>query len=358
MSSEIASDMSALGESYDKVKGDEEHILLLPGDRQLAYAHNGPSKSQTVILFFTGIMSVGTAANVSEPCREIQAHWISPTLPGMGNTSTRDLSVPYHVSLARDMNALLNHLYPTADFDTLYVAGGSYGTVPAQMLYGAPYDLFPFGRKIAACLLLSGFSPLKHHVGYAKKVNWHNWFSIGPPTRVVPFHLLQRLFKVAIGSKLHSLDGAREFLKQTLFNDMDIEEKQIFHEWLAKNESTESQFIDRMARSTIRCCTNWDGFMEVSDVIHSDWGFDPRTLDAEHASKPILVVGSKSDYMGGGTNDWLVANYESATLKLVPGGHISSLFFMDEIWKELITMAHCQVNKRVTILDSRGNGLQ
>ncbi|KAL7922895.1 Alpha/Beta hydrolase protein [Trichoderma austrokoningii] len=284
-------------------------------------------------------MSVGIAANVPDSCRDIQAHWISPTLPGMGNTSTRDLSVPYHVSLARDMTALLNHFYPTADFDLLYLAGGSYGTVQAQMLYGAPYDLFPPGRKIAGCLLLSGFSPLKHHIGYASKVNWHNWFSIGPPTRVIPFRLLQRLFKTAIGSKLQTLDGARAFLRQTIFNTMDVDEKQLFCGWLAKNKLTEAEFIDRMARGTIKCCKNWDGFMEVSDIIHSDWGFDPRTLDAEHASKRMLVVGSTSDYIGGGTNDWLVDSYKSAALKLLPGSHISSLFYMDELWEELFTMA-------------------
>lgn len=328
------------GSHYDKVKGDEEHVLSLPGDRQLAYAHSGPPNSRTIVLFFTGIMSVGTAANVPESCRELEAHWISPTLPGMGNTSTRDHSVPYHVSLAKDICALLDYFYPTGDFDSLYIAGGSYGTVQAQMLYGAPYDLFPFGRKIVGCLLLNGFSPLKYHVGYAKKLNWQNWFSIGPPTRFLPFHLLQHLFKIAIGSKLKSLDGAKTFLKQTLFDIMDDEEKQLFHEWLQENELTDSMFIDRMAWGIVKCCQNWDGFMEVSDIIHSDWGFDPRTLDTDHASKVMLVVGSKNDHIGGSTNDWLVANYESAKFKLLPGGHISSLFFMNELWKELIADAH------------------
>ncbi|KAL7947107.1 Alpha/Beta hydrolase protein [Trichoderma barbatum] len=332
----MASEAPSVHQPYDEIKGDEEHMLLLTGGRQLAYAHNGPSTSRTVIIFFSGIMSVGTAANVPEPCRELQAHWISPTLPGMGNTSTRDHSVPYHVSLASDINALLNHLYPTTDFDTLYVAGGSYGTVQAQMLYGAPYDLFPFGRKIAGCLLLSGFSPLKYHIGYAKKLNWHNWVSIGPPTRTIPFRFLQHMFKIAIGSKLKSVDGATQFLKQTLFDNMDNEEKQIFHEWLQKNTFAEHTVIERMARGTVKCCNNWDGFMEVSDIIHSDWGFDPRALDAEHSSKPVLVVGSKNDHIGGGTNDWLVSNYKCAKLKLLPGGHISSLFFMDELWEEMI----------------------
>ena len=78
----------------------------------------------------------------------------------------------------------------------------------------------------------------------------------------------------------------------------------------------------------------------MSDTIHSDWGFDPRTLDEEHSTKPVLVVGSKNDHIGGSTNDWLVANYKSAIkLKLLPGGHISSLFIMDELWRDLIEAA-------------------
>ena len=106
-------------DDYDKAKGEEEHILPLPGNRQLAYAHSGPAASRTVVLFFTGLMSVGTAPNVPAPCRELGVHWIAPTLPGMGNTSTRDKKVPCYVSLAQDTAALLSHLYPTDAFDTL-----------------------------------------------------------------------------------------------------------------------------------------------------------------------------------------------------------------------------------------------
>ncbi|PTB64980.1 alpha/beta-hydrolase [Trichoderma citrinoviride] len=276
---------------------------------RIAYAHNGPPTSRTVIIFFVGIMGLGTAANVSEPCRELQAHWIAPTLPGMGRSGTRDCSVPYYVNLANDINVLLNHLSPTGDFDALYFSGGSYGTVPAQMLYGAPYDLFPSGRKIAGMLLLNGLSPLRHHAGYATTLRWNNWVSIGPPTRIIPFRLLQRLFKAVIGYKLRSVEGAKQFLKATVFDKMDDGEKQL-------DEHT------------------------VSDTIHSDWGFDPRTLDEEHSTKPVLVVGSKNDHIGGSTNDWLVANYKSAIkLKLLPGGHISSLFIMDELWRDLIEAA-------------------
>lgn len=108
----------AANDPYDSTLGEEEHILPLSNNRQLAYAHNGPATSRTVIIFFPGLFGVGSAPRVFESCRELQAHFIAPTLPGMGKTSTRDKSVPYHVSLAKDISALLSHLYPTDAFDT------------------------------------------------------------------------------------------------------------------------------------------------------------------------------------------------------------------------------------------------
>lgn len=327
----------AVDSQYEKKAGETEHILSLPDGRQLAYAHSGPKYSRTIVIFFTGLFSVGSAPRVPEPCRELGAHWIAPTLPGMGNSSTRDTSVPYQICLTKDITALIHHFYPKDDFDTIYIAGGSYGTVPAQMLYGASYHLFPAGRKIAGCLLVAGFSPLRYHEGYAKTLSWQNWFSFGPPTQFMPFHSLQWLFRAAIGPKLKSLDGTRDFLHQTLINKMDEEEKSTLKDWLERNCLTENEFVDQMAKGTMKCCLNWDGFMEVSDIIHSDWGFDPRLLDDEHASKPMLIVGSKSDQIGGSTNSWLVKNYQSASLKSIPGGHISSIFYMDELWRQLIS---------------------
>lgn len=323
---------------YDKVAGEKEHILILPDGRQLAYAHNGPTNSRTVVIFFTGLFSVGTAPRIPEPCRELGVHWISPTLSGMGNSSTRDTSIPYHITLAKDITALLDHFYPTGDFDTLYIAGGSYGTVPTQMIYGASYDLFPAGRKIAGCLLIAGFSPLRHHKGYAKTLSWQNWLSFGPPTQLMPFHSLQWLFRAVIGSKLKSLERTRDFLNQTLVNKMDDEERSKMKIWLQENDLSEDEFVDQMAKGSMKCCRNWDGFMEVSDIIHSDWGFNPRLLDDEHASKPVLVVGSEGDQIGGSANTWLVENYRSAALKSIPGGHISALFYLDELWRDLLNM--------------------
>jgi pimeloyl-ACP methyl ester carboxylesterase len=321
---------------YSAAKGSEEHILELPGGRQLAYAHNGPSQSRTIVIFFSGIMSVGTAYNVPEPCRKLGVHWIAPTLAGNGNTSTRDSKIPYHVGLAQDICALLSHLYPSNAYDEMYVAGGSYGTVQAQMLYGAPYDLFPPGRKIVGCVVLAGFSPFKYHRDHARSLSWTNWFSVGPPTQLVPFRLLQRAFSTAIASKVKTEDGAKEFLRQTLFDMMDEDEGVVYAEWLRRKGMVEDEFVGRMARGVVTCCKNWDGFLEVSDVIHSDWGFEPSRLDHDHGSKPILVVSSAGDHIGGATNSWLVTNYKAAVAKTIPGGHISSLYYMDDIFADII----------------------
>ena len=205
------------------------------------------------------------------------------------------------------------------------------------MLYGASYEVFPYGRKIVGCLLLAGLSSQRCHKGYTKTLSWSNYISVGPLARWVPFHGLQRLFRWVIGWKLRSVDGAKTLFKSMLFDKMDEDEKGMYRKWLNKNDFTEDVFLKTLAEGAIKCCRNWDGFMEIADVLYSDWGFDPRNLDEEHASKAMLVVTSKKDDMGGSANGWLVENYRSAELKVVPGGHISSMFYMDEIWSELIS---------------------
>ncbi|KAI9167171.1 hypothetical protein HJFPF1_03296 [Paramyrothecium foliicola] len=322
-------------DAYDRAKGEEEHILHLPGGRQLAYAHNGPPSSRIIVLFYSGLMSVGNASNVPAPCQRAGVHWVAPTLPGFGNSTVRaDLAEGYHLGLVRDIVGLIDHLYPTGQYDAIYLAGGSYGTAPAQMLYGAPYHLFPPGRKVVGCLLLGGFSPFKYDKNYGKSLTWPNWFSIGPPAQWIPFHLLQRLASIAIASKLKSLEGAKGFLNMILFSKMDAKEERAMAQYLERKGTTREEFIERMAQGAMRSTRSWDGFYEVSDVLHSDWGFNPATLDAEHASKPVLILGGEDDDLGGANNAWLVANYRSAKLKTGPGGHISAIYYMDEIFEE------------------------
>lgn len=90
---------------------------------------------------------------------------------------------------------------------------------------------------------------------------------------------------------MNTEDGAEVFLRQHIFNKMDDVEKSEFKQWLEIHGLSEDAFVAKMAGETLRCNQNWDGFMEISVVMHSDWGFEPKELDDEHASKPMLVVG-------------------------------------------------------------------
>ncbi|CAG9987305.1 unnamed protein product [Clonostachys byssicola] len=329
--------MTTNQEHYDQVQGDEEHVLALEDGRQLAYATNGPPTSRVLVIFFSGLFSVGRAADVPAPLRELGALWISPTLPGFGNSSSRKPGDAYHTSLIRDMNALLAELYPTGEFDSLYVSGGSYGTVQAQMLYGASYDEFPAGRKTAGCMLLAGFSPFKHQTNYTRDLSWQNYFSVGPPAKYVPFWLLQRLVSSVIAKKIKTQEGAEQFLQEFLFLKMDDNERRNFASYLAKVNRTEAGFITKMAEGTrLAGVRTWQGFLEVADVVHSDWGFSPSDLDDEHASKPMLIVGSEKDDTGGSSYVWLSENYKNSVLRVLPGGHISSLYYLDDLWEQLI----------------------
>ncbi|OAA55761.1 hypothetical protein ISF_07866 [Cordyceps fumosorosea ARSEF 2679] len=313
---------------------EEQHILPLPSGRQLAYAVNGPSTSRTVVLFFSGLMSVGLAPHVPAPCRSLlRARWIAPTPAGMGRSSTRPASLPYHVTLARDATALLHHLYPSDDYDALYVAGGSYGTVMAQMLYGAPRTLFPAGDKMVGCLLLAGFSPFKHDLDHARALSWSTWLSVGPPSQL-PFQPLQRAFRAAISPKVRTVEGAAAFLRATVLAGP--AEREMLAAHVARLGETEEGFVERLARAAVASCENWDGFMEVAEVLREDWGFAPGELEG---AAPLLVVASEGDKIGSANSAWLAANYKNATARTIPGGHISSMFYMDEIWEEMISLA-------------------
>lgn len=326
--------------AYTREKGLEEHILSLPDGRSLAYAHNGSSTSRIVVLFFPGLFSVGTATDVPLPCQKLEAHWVGLTLPGFGRSSIRSAGEKYNVALYRDVTTLLNRLHPLDDIDALFVGGGSYGSVMAQMLYGASYDLFPLGRKIKGCLILAPFPPLRHYPDYAKSMSWSTWISLGPPSQLFPFHSLQRLFKLAIGSQLQDEAGAAKFLQSAIFDKMDDAEKTRLNEWaVSKQRGGPEEFLTEMAKGVVRCCNDWTGFLEVSDIINSDWGFEPSGLDDEHTAKPILIVTSEKDDIGSVGGEWLEAKYKSATLRKLPGGHISSLCFMDELFEQLISMS-------------------
>ncbi|KAK7036413.1 hypothetical protein VNI00_011610 [Paramarasmius palmivorus] len=310
-----------------------EKLLDLPDGRKLAYCENGDPNSTTVVIFLHGLFGVGRADRQMPAWRDAGVHTVVPTLPGFGNSSDRPKSIPYAVSLAQDISALLGHLHPDEANLRIYVGGGSYGTVGAQILYGLPFDIFPYGKNIVGTMLLAPLSPFRHDKEYTKGMTWQNWFGVGPPSQLLPFQLLQRVMSLVISMKLNTVEKADVFLRGMLFDKASPEEREAFVQWRSREGIAEGQFERELAENAVKSIRNWSGFFEAADVLHSDWGFEPSKLDEEHCKRPILIVASKDDPLGPHMASWLAENYKNSQLKWTAGGHISATWEMDGIWR-------------------------
>lgn len=333
-----------------------EKYLTLPDGRILGYAEQGSTSSSILVLFFHGVFGVGSASRPLPPVlREKNVHSVVPTLAGWGNSSPRPSHSSYLSCLTSDVTALVNHLHPDDSNLTIYIGGGtfsfivnyhhlpdcywpgSYGTVPVQVLYGAPFDIFPLGRRIAGCFLMAPFSPFKWHKDYTKFMTWTNYIGVGPPSRLIPFRLLPRMAVLALRTKFKSVDQAEIFIRAHLFDHTSDEERACFAKWREEQGLSEGEFEHEMAKNVV-CSVGktWEGFLEVSDVLHADWGFRPDQLDEEHTRRPLLIVASTEDDLGQGMANWLSENYKNSRLRWVNGGHLSSLYEIESIWAEVL----------------------
>jgi len=317
-----------------------EKYLELPDGRTLAYVESGNNSSSTLVLFFHGMFGVGSISTPSKVLLEKDVHSISPTLPGWGTSSPRNKDKPYYIGLASDITALIDHLHPHDLNLKIYVAGGSYGTVPAQMLYGAPFDVFPYGRCIAGCILLAPFSPPRFHTDYTKAMTMENYLAIGPPSQYIPFKLILRFMAFMIHRKAQTLEGAEQFIRSNLFDNMKEEESAALKKWKEDNGKvdgqTEREFGENMMKSVQY---SWEGCMETADVIHGDWGFNPAELDEEHNKRPVFLVSADGDTMAPDANaKWLAASYKNARYRSISGGHLAALYHMDDLWKQFLEL--------------------
>jgi pimeloyl-ACP methyl ester carboxylesterase len=323
-----------------------EKLLAFPDGRTLAYEHTGLLTSSIVVIFFSGTLSVGTAHHLGRILTSKGVHYIAPTLPGYGNTSPLAHRTTYAATMASDISALIDHLYPDAFDLTLYIAGGSFGTVPAQMLYGAPFDVFPAGRYIKGLLLLGPFPPLKNdkekNFVYTRCMSWSNYISVGPPSRILPFRLLQHALKLVIQSKLSSQENAETFIRQLIFDKMGEEEKETYRAWREERGYAEGQLEREFAQMNRRSVEkSWEGLLSGPDVLHEDWGWGGKKLgelDEEHTKgRPVLLVTTIEDTMTPPAwAEYLATKYANARLKKIGGGHLAGLFHMEEIWKEFL----------------------
>ncbi|KAI0360012.1 alpha/beta-hydrolase [Trametes cingulata] len=315
-----------------------EEYLSLPDGRTLAYSHTGPPDSDILFIWFHGLFSVGDASNPAPPTQKRNAHNISPTLPGWGNTSPPLPGKTFAETVVSDTHALLRHLRPTYDPATLriYIAGGSFGTVPTQIVFGAPYDVFPYGRQIAGMLLMAPFSPFREHTEYRKGLSWRDWVSVGPLTQLVPRRGVQRLMKMLLKGKTSEVQSAEAFLKEEFFDTMNEQERERYAAWRARRGAKEGDFERWMAEGMVRSVSKtWEGFLGVADAIHSDWGFRVRELDEEHASKPVVLVLGKEDRSLLGMGRWLSESYKNVTVRELEGGHLAGAWSTDDVIEDL-----------------------
>ncbi|KAF8915902.1 Alpha/Beta hydrolase protein [Mucidula mucida] len=296
---------------------EDETLLTLSDGRTLAYAHNGNPASSLVVIFLHGFMGVGRAKRLSAIFKAHDAHYIAPTLSGWGNSSPRPSNMSYAAALLADLTELITHLHPNDGDLRIYISGGSYGTVPAQIVYGAPFDQFPLGRKIVGCVLLAPFSPFRWHKDYTKAMT-------GKTT--------SQLARLLIKGKMTSVEKAEGFIRAELFDKAQQDERDAFAKWREVEGVAEGELERDMATGAFLSMYNTTvGFSEGAGVIHSDWGFRPDQLDNEHVEgRPMLIVASEHDALGPDMANWL------PRLKWVPGGHLSALYQMDAIWREML----------------------
>ena len=211
-----------------------EKYLELSDGRTLAYAESGNSSSSTLVIYMHGMFTIGRASD-SKVLMEKDIHYISPTLPGWGTSSPRNKDKLFALGIISDITALIDHLHPHDLNLKIYIAGGSFGTVPAQMLYGAPFDVFPYGRYVVGCMLLAPVSPPRYHTDYMKSLTIANYISIAPPSRYIPFQLVPRLVAFMVHRQVKTVEGAERFIRSLLFDKMKEEENAAFKKWKEDN---------------------------------------------------------------------------------------------------------------------------
>ncbi|KAJ3991762.1 hypothetical protein F5050DRAFT_1096356 [Lentinula boryana] len=319
----------------------QDKRLSLPDGRTLAYADNGNTSSLNVVLYLHGPFSVGDASHLSLVLQSKMVHLVCPSLPGWGMSSPISKSSQYASSFVSDIYTLLHHLHPEPSNLKLHICAHSFGCVAAQILYGAPYLSFPYGRCIAGLILLNPLSPPHCHKDYWKFLSWQSYFLTGPPSRLFPFNLMTVVAKYMLENKLQSAATAESFARRNLLPiPVGESETEEVTQWKEENGMSDERYERTVVRNAVySVASTWQGFLDLPRVYHSGWGgFCPDLLDDEHSRPPVTVITSDANngHAYAGMGSWLVSKYKNATLQVVSEGrsNIALLLFLDDIWSD------------------------
>ena len=330
MSQSLASSLS-----NDLQVPDEKYVTLSDG-RQLAYTEQGDINSNKIIIFFHGVFGVGDSSTEKKLYQDIEYHFIAPTLPGWGNSSPWPENQPI-LNYPNDIHQLLLSLKKDDNANLrITVAGGSYGAAFAQICFGTSTDIMPEVVNVKSLIVCSGFSPFKYHTGYTTGMSWLNYFAVGMPA--IYFPSIRKLMGSFIQRKVHNIDEAKTFLREHIFDQMDDEEKAKLHKWEEERNKPSGWVLETMARNMcLSISKTMAGFDTVAQVLHSDWGFDPKQVPSSPKRK-VLIIATKGDKIAHmEMSTYLVESYPNAELQILDGGHLASFFEIDEIIKNWLT---------------------
>ena len=283
------------------------------------------------------------ASTVASVLNENGVHRIAPTLPGWGETSPPIQSQSFHECLFHDVTAIVDHFHPGWRLPgspklRLYLVGLAYGSVAAQILYGASYEQFPLGRHIAGLLLVSPTSPPHIHDDFSRCLTWDDYFTLGPISHIFPFNFHHRLTGYFIRERVKTPNHAAQLVQESQRNRLSDEQrnavKQYWQSHGATLEEAQQRVGDMMSRSVQ---TSIEGYNMMPKVINSDWGgYDPRIADRDR-NIPVLVVVTDTDKEHRLMGEWLVKTLEKATGRFVD---TKSAFPYEDILRQFWDMCH------------------
>ncbi|CAF3041690.1 unnamed protein product [Rotaria socialis] len=320
-----------------EVQVSNEKYFLLSDGRQLAYTEQGDTDSNKIIIFFHGAFCVGDCSNENDCYQEIEYHFIMPTLPGWGNSSSWPKNQPIS-NYPNDVHQLLSSLKKNNNKNLrIVVAGGSYGSVYAQICFSTSTDIMPEVTHVQSLIVLSGFSPFKYHKKHTDGMSWSSYFAIGSPSIHFPF--ISKLVGSLIRKKVRNIEEVKKFVRKKFFDKMGDDEKVNLRKWEEDNNKSAEWAIDMMSRNIyLSISKTMAGFNEMPRVLHSDWGFDPKKLSSSPSKRKVLIVATQGDEISHmEMSTYLVESYPNAELKIISGGHLGTFFEFDSIMKTWLT---------------------
>lgn len=308
-------------------------IFKLSGGGTLEYVSSGDTKSSKVILGFPGLFAVASAPPpFDSKMLELGISYIQVTPPGQGESTKPPNAGTFATWLPGAIAELLTALGKDEETLRLIVSGGSYGTVHAQVIFGAPKSSFKFVDNLRGCVLLGPFSPPKYDKTFDSGLTFANWLSVGWPGKYLP---ILRIASWAMSGQVATPEKGEQFMKKTIFASMDDAEKAKYAAWRAKYGKEEGELEASMGKNASAAyAKSWQGFLEVNDEVQADWGFDPK--DTAGRGKVFVVYGKADDRAPNEMAVWLVANYPDAEAIILGGGHLSALWDMEEVMLKAI----------------------